>query len=604
MSVYGYLLVIGYLALLSLAVMLAAQPLVHVFQLESYKRRQFFLRLNEDKSIKKGLGRVWLVSMLAQAGLALAAIVLLFITSDMQAVIGDFASMRPRDVWVAVMAFTLLSALLAGLVFLIALVVHFIRWKRQPSKKPLKVTARVIRLNVMLFFVLALAQAIGVLYIFLMAGYLLFPLFYYVFASAAGSPIMNSAVRIELAVLFAALAALNAFVQYVTASMLPRLLALASVLVQPVEAAVKKRYFNDARRKLAGFPDMVKIGITGSFGKTSAKVILATILSEKYKTYATLHSYNTPMGVTRAIREQLDNSYGVFIAEMGARQPGDISEMCRLVSPRYGLLTGVGAQHLETFKTLENVAKTKYELIEALPQDGMAFFPCDNAICLELYRKTSKPKALFGIGEYGEPLYMSAQGILSGPAGSSFTLIGPDGETAPCITKLLGAHNVQNILGAAAVAHALGLSLEEIARGVAGVEPVEHRLQLVPTGNGITVIDDAFNSNPAGTRAALEVLMSFPGRKIVVTPGLVELGEAEAAENEAFGRAMAEVVDIAILVARNSVAMKKGLLDAGFSEENIIVTGKLAEATEVMGKLTRVGDVVLFENDLPDHYEV
>jgi UDP-N-acetylmuramoyl-tripeptide--D-alanyl-D-alanine ligase len=172
-----------------------------------------------------------------------------------------------------------------------------------------------------------------------------------------------------------------------------------------------------------------------------------------------------------------------------------------------------------------------------------------------------------------------------------------------CTTRLLGKHNVQNILGCAAVAHALGLTLWEIARGIGKVEPVEHRLQLIPTSNGVTVIDDAFNSNPAGTRAALEVLRAFPGRKIVVTPGMVELGSAEEAENEAFGRAMADVADIAILVARNSPAMMRGLLEAGFNEENLIVTGKLSEATAALGSLRRVGDVVLFENDLPDHYE-
>jgi UDP-N-acetylmuramoyl-tripeptide--D-alanyl-D-alanine ligase len=483
------------------------------------------------------------------------------------------------------------------------MLVYFFRWKRQPSKKPLKVTARVVRLNVTLLIVLAIVLATEALYIFIIAGYLLFPLFYYVFASAQGSPLMGTAVTVEWIVLIVVLWALNSFVQYVTVSMLPRLLALASILVQPIETAIRNWYFNDAKKKLAGFQDMIRIGITGSYGKTSAKVILATILSEKYKTYATPHSYNTPMGVTRAIREQLDGSYQVFIAEMGARRTGDVAELCRLVCPRYGLLTGIGPQHIETFLTMKNVASTKYELVESLPQDGMAFFPCDNGICLALYRKTNKPKALFGFDDCGEPLTMTARDISSGPQGSAFILVGPGGEAVQCTTALLGRHNVQNILGAAAVAHTLGLSMEEIARGIAKTEPVEHRLQLIPTGNGITVIDDAFNSNPAGARAAIEVLKSFPGRKIIVTPGLVELGDAEAEENEAFGQAMAGAVDIAILVARNAEAMKRGLLDAGFDEGNVIVTGKLAEATVELGKLTRIGDVVLFENDLPDHYE-
>lgn len=604
MNGYGYLLTFGYLFVLAFACMLAAQPLVHVFQLESYKRRQFFLRLGEDQGIRKRLIKTWRRAALAEAAVAVAGIALLSLSGDMQGILGSFGTIAPKDLWADVMAFAVLSVLLLGLVFAVAMALRFFRWKRQPSKKPLKVTARVVRLDAALFVVLAAVHFLGMLFIFTIASFLLFPLFSCAFLSALGAASANAAAWAEISVLLIVLAMLNMFVHYVVCAFLPRMLALASLIVQPVESAVKNWYFNDARKKLAGFKGIIKIGITGSYGKTSAKVILATILSEKYKTYATPHSYNTPMGVTRAIREQLDSSYQVFIAEMGARQPGDIAEMCRLVGPKYGLLTSVGAQHLETFGTMENVAKTKYELIEALPEDGMAFFPCDNAICLDLYKKTKGPKALFGVDGCGEKLDMTARDISSGPQGSSFILIGPDSETAQCATRLLGKHNVQNILGAAAVARALGLTMEEIARGVGKLEPVEHRLQLIPTNNGVAVIDDAFNSNPAGTRAAMEVLKSFPGRKIVVTPGLVELGDAEAAENEAFGRAMAEAADIAILVARNSEAMKKGLLEAGFSASNIFVTGKLSEATEVLGKLTRAGDAVLFENDLPDHYEI
>jgi UDP-N-acetylmuramoyl-tripeptide--D-alanyl-D-alanine ligase len=603
MAIYGYLVFLILLILFSLAGVAAAQPLVHVFQLESYSRKQFFLRLKEDSSIRKRLGKAWVVCALVEAAIAIAAIALMTIGDDMESLLGSLQGFNLQDSFLLVAAAALLSVALCGLVFAAVMAAFFARWKRQPSKKKLKTTARIIRLDIALAVLLALVFLAGAAYVVVISVYLLFPLFTYVLFSAFGIAYANTSGLAALVVLMLVIAALNAFAQYAVISALPRLLALASLLVQPIENAIKRWYFNDARKKLAGFEGMIRIGITGSFGKTSTKVILAAILSEKYKTYATPHSYNTPMGVTRAIREQLDGSFGVFIAEMGARRPGDIAEMCLLVSPHYGLLTGIGPQHLETFKTLENVAKTKYELIEALPQDGMAFFPCDNGICLELYRKTEKQKALFGFGECREPLYMSARDIVNGPQGSAFILAGPDGETAQCTTKLLGLHNVQNILGAAAVADALGLSMEEIARGIARIEPVEHRLQLIPTGNGITVIDDASNSNPEGARAALEVLKTFPGRKIVVTPGLVELGDAEYAENEAFGRAMAGAVDIAILVARNAAAMKKGLLEAGFDENNVIVTGKLAEATEALGKLARVGDVVLFENDLPDHYE-
>jgi UDP-N-acetylmuramoyl-tripeptide--D-alanyl-D-alanine ligase len=564
----------------ALAVLLPAQQLIHIFQLESYKRPQFYMRLKEDPALRRSRMKASLASFLIQV------LIILVIT---------FTFPRFFDL----MYYYSFSASVLSIVviFYVTLIFSYIKYKRQPSKKPLKITARVVRLDISLAVVSALLNIIVT--ILCMSSAIILLLLVPESDEGESSPMY---VAFSIAVLVTPYLGLI-LSQFLTVTFLPRLLAFASILVQPIENAVKDWYFNDARKKLAGFTGMVKVGITGSYGKTSAKVILATILSEKYKTYATPHSYNTPMGVTRAIREQLDDSYQVFIAEMGARHVGDIAEMCSLVHPKYGLLTSVGPQHLETFFTIENVAKTKYELIDALPADGMAFFPRDNEICLELYRETDKPKALFGFEDGSEPLYMSAKEITHGPEGSTFVLTGPDGAFVKCTTRLLGRHNVQNILGCAAVAHALGLTLEEIARGIGKAEPVEHRLQLIPTTNGITVIDDAFNSNPAGARAALDVLKDFPGRKIIITPGLVELGDAEAAENEAFGREMASAVDIAILVARNAEDMKRGLLEAGFDEDNLIVTGKLAQASAALGSLGRPGDVVLFENDLPDHYE-
>ncbi len=559
-------------ALLALIALLPAQHYIHIFQLESYKRPQFFLRLKEDPSYQNKLQKLRMILWLVLLG-ALAAVVLL--TLVMRA-----------------MPLGLIASVVIVAVSFVFHLVPFLKEKKQPSKKPLKYTSRVIRLNVALALCAVLLQTL--VYGLLLSALILIkgPLV------LTGGPCLGSlAIALAVFLLMVTLADLS-FIY------LPKLIALASVLVQPVEKAVQNWYLNDAKKKLVAMKDLIVVGITGSYGKTSAKVILATILSEKYKTYATPASFNTPMGLTRAIREQLDASHQVFIAEMGARHMGDIAELCRMVHPKFGLITSIGPQHLETMFTIENIAKTKYELIDALPADGMGFMPSDNEICLELYKKTDKPKALFGFNGHDEMLYMTASAIEHSHLGSTFTLTGPDGQSARCTTKLLGRHNVQNILGCAAVAHALGLTMEEIARGIAKAQPVEHRLQLIPTTNGITVIDDAFNSNPAGTRAALKVLGSFPGRKIIVTPGLVELGDAEAAENEAFGRAMASVVDIAILVARNASAMKKGLLEAGFPEDNLIVTGKLAEATAALGHLTRVGDVVLFENDLPDHYEL
>ena len=171
------------------------------------------------------------------------------------------------------------------------------------------------------------------------------------------------------------------------------------------------------------------------------------------------------------------------------------------------------------------------------------------------------------------------------------------------MTKLLGKHNVMNIVGCAAIALKLGLSLEQIRDGAAKIEYIEHRLQLIRNGNGITVIDDAFNSNPVGSKAAIDVLSSFTGRKIVVTPGMIELGESEDQENFSFGSYMADKVDFVYLVGPNHTKpIYEGLTENGFDADKIRVVKSLNEASQDMGTLLVPGDVILFENDLPDNY--
>lgn len=383
---------------------------------------------------------------------------------------------------------------------------------------------------------------------------------------------------------------------------LPLWLAVSALAAWPIERTIYEMYFRDARRKLEARPDVIRIGITGSFGKTSVKVLLGTMLSERFQVLITPRSVNVPMGLAGVIRGQLEPAHQIFVAEMGARHPGDIRELCRLVHPRYGILTSVGAQHLETFGSVERIRETKYDLIRALPEDGTAFFPDDGAICRELYDRTEKPKRLVSLTP-GPDADVWAENVTVSPRGSRFTLCTRDGRTE-CETRLLGAHNIQNLLLCASVCLELGMGLKEISRGMARCEPVEHRLQLLDRPGGVTLIDDAFNSNPAGASRALEVLKAFgPGKRIIVTPGMVELGAEEAEYNRRFGEQMAACADTAILVGpRHTAPIREGLLSAGFPEENIHTVPGLTEAAALMGQLAKAGDTVLFENDLPDNY--
>lgn len=385
---------------------------------------------------------------------------------------------------------------------------------------------------------------------------------------------------------------------------MPNLVAVAAKSMEGQEKKIKKQFYDEAEDKIDAMENLIKIGITGSYGKTSAKFILATILSEKYNTLATPYSYNTPMGIVRVIREQLEDTHEIFIAEMGAKQVGDIRELCDLVKPEYGLISSIGPQHLETFGSLENIIKTKYELIEELPEDGVGFFPIDNEICKVLFDKTSKKKIAYSLdGQDGYETPLKITDYCISTTGSSFTLSNGQ-DQVNCETVLLGKHNIQNILGAATVAYELGLTLEQIQSGISKVETIEHRLQIMPTNNGVTVIDDAFNSNPAGTRAAIDVLSNFEGRKIVITPGMVELGDHEYEENKKFGAYMADKVDIAILIGpKHCEPIRLGLVENGFDSEKIISVRTLDDATSELSKITKPSDIVLFENDLPDNYD-
>ncbi len=380
---------------------------------------------------------------------------------------------------------------------------------------------------------------------------------------------------------------------------LPFLTYLAALILQPVENKINMGFYKAAQSKLAARKDMIKIGITGSYGKTGTKFALYTILSEKYNVLTSQSSINTPMGLSKLINTELKSEHQVFIAEMGARHVGDIKELTDLVHPTMGLITSVGPQHLETFGSIETVAKTKNELIEALPHDGVGFFASDGAWVDKLYKKADCEKYISGVGEGDFDL--RAENIETGAFGSRFTLVGKDGESMVCETKLLGRHNISNLLLCCCAARRLGLTMEEIARGLKKITPVEHRLQLLP--GYMNVIDDAFNSNPSGAKEALNVLASFPGRHVVVTPGLVEMGENENKFNYELGKHIASCVDAAILVGpRHTKPIRDGMLKAGFDEKNILTVYTVDEASARIKDFAGAGDAVLFENDLPDNY--
>lgn len=383
----------------------------------------------------------------------------------------------------------------------------------------------------------------------------------------------------------------------------PDTMYFSNMVMLPIENRINMGFYKSAQGKIKEREDLRVVGVTGSFGKTSTKFIIGTILEEKYRVLNTPESYNTPMGLSKVINNDLNEDHEIFIAEMGARQIGEIKEVAELCQPNIGVLTSVGPVHIETFKNIENIMKTKYELIEELPADGVAIFNYDNDHIKRLADKTFKEKILYGLDNV-ENLDIYADDIEVSEEGSSFVLRDKEGNSVACRTKLLGRHNIYNLLAGASVARTLGLSFEEISQGINKVEPIPHRLNIINPGTGVIIIDDAFNSNPIGTKAALEVLGQFKeGKKIIVTPGMVELGEMEEEANREFGNNIGKVCDYVILVGENRTKpIYQGLMEVNYNPQNIFIVNTLDEASNYIGRIAKAKDVILFENDLPDNY--
>lgn len=387
-----------------------------------------------------------------------------------------------------------------------------------------------------------------------------------------------------------------------TPALIPLFVLASHYICYPFETLNNKRFVKKATKKLDQMPDLIKIGITGSYGKTSVKNILLALLSEKYKVCASPYSYNTPLGLAKTILNDLNEKDQIFIAEMGAKNVGDIKVLCDMVKPNIGLITGIGNQHMSSFGTRENLIKTKAELAGSLAErDGKLFVNCDtegaryifdNSVC-EKYKTAYE-------NEDGEVL--TIRDCKVNEHGSSFVLC-QGKNSVKCETTLLGKHNISNILLAATVAYSLGLTLEQIQVAIRKLVPTSHRLALIPSSNSLTVIDDAYNGSVEGAKAAIEVLSHFQGKKIVITPGLVELGKEQFNSNFSLGKEMAKSIDYCIINGIvNYDALSSGLIFGGFDESHILRAGSLAQAVELLSKISVPGDVVLFENDLPDNY--
>ncbi len=513
---------------------------LHMFQLEGYKRKEFrsWLRSRIRTHILRGWDR-----------LSLLIVLLTFLTPRLPGT--SFLNGLLLFIW--------------GMSFS-----HVYPYRGIRAKKPLVFTPRMRRLTVVAVIITLLPVAPG-LWALLQAGITAGLPFYLLgwWVAIVGTPLW---------------------------------VILAAWMLQPVERAIQEGFKRKARRKLAQRPDLKIIAITGSYGKTSTKFIIAEILSLRYHVLPTPSSYNTPMGLCLVINEQLRPEHQVLVLEMGMRYPGDIQELCELVQPDIGVVTTVGLAHLETMGSIERIAEEKATLVRCLKPEGVAVLNADNSYVRQM--ASLAPGKVLTVSLEGQEATLTADRIRYGPDGTSFEVrLSSTGETHTFQTPLLGKHNVLNILLALAVGLEMGLRLRQMTHVVARLQPIPHRLQLRKAGE-ITIIDDAFNSNPVGARNAVDILSQFrTGRRILVTPGMIELGKRQEAENRAWGTYMADKVDWVLLIGPSQTRpIYEGLLEGGFPSERIRVFRSLFEAQEFLQSFLRPGDTVLYENDLPDQY--
>ena len=388
---------------------------------------------------------------------------------------------------------------------------------------------------------------------------------------------------------------------------------MAAVINMPLEHYINESYYKDAQIELSKAPHLNVLGITGSYGKTSTKNVINTMLSKDFNVLMTPESFNTKMGLTRTLREGLKPIHQVFIAEMGAKEVGDIKELCDFVHPTMAIITSIGPQHLESFITLENVIKTKGELFQAIPSGGTLFLNCDDENIMKLPVREDVTIYRYAVGDKASSpeahdlnVYIKKLKLRS--SGASFTLCYNTEKNGTgsidLTTKLLGRHNLSNIVAACAVALHLGVEIPRLPVLVSSIQPVEHRLSHRLIADKYTLLDDAFNSNPVGSKMALEVLEHYEGKKkIIITPGMIELGDQGNSLNHAFGEAIAKVCDVVILVGpKLTVPIQEGLKAQKYPDSNCYIVKSIHDAYAVLNDIVDEGDVVLIENDLPDAF--
>jgi len=387
----------------------------------------------------------------------------------------------------------------------------------------------------------------------------------------------------------------------------PIIFSLLILAFQPLTVILRNRVLAKARKKREEFKNLTVVAITGSYGKTSTKEFLATILSGKQKVLKTEKHQNSEIGISQCILEKLKPEHEIFICEMGAYRQGGIKLLCDITKPKIGILTGINEQHLGTFGSLEKIIETKFELIKSLPENGIAILNYDNELIKE--RVESIKYKVSGIKyqayKVSEKKLCSAKKLIKDLVVEktflSFKMVSEKGESINFRVNLAGKQNIENLVLAISCAKELGMSLEEITRACQKIRPLEKTMELKEGRGGVLIIDSSYSANPEGVMAALEHLKLFSGRKIIVMPCLIELGKASKEIHQKIGEKIGEAVDLAIITTKDRFQeIRMGAIKTGLKEENILFLDSPEKIFEKLKPDCVAPNVILLQSRVPE----
>jgi len=391
----------------------------------------------------------------------------------------------------------------------------------------------------------------------------------------------------------------------------PIIISVIVLLFQPFFVLLRNNTLRKAAKKMekTKLVSGVKVvAITGSYGKTSTKEFLSTILSKKYRVLSTKDHQNSEVGVANCILQDLKPSHQIFIAEVGAYDKGKVKEVCRMLKPKIGIVTGVNEQHLALFGSLDNLlsAEGGRELASALPDGGLLVLNGDNKYCLNLYKNfegnmpIGAQAKLYSLNNKKINSDIWAESITVHKNEISFVAVDKPGEMAHFGVKVLGKQNVQNLLGAILIAKELGMSFGEISKACESISQKQAGMTLEKGKYNLDIIDSSYSANPDGVFADLDYLSIFTNKKVVVMPCLIELGEKSSEIHEKIGRKVGETCDLAIITSKDKFKeIERGFNETKKNNAKCLLCDKPQDIYSAITLFCKSGDAVLLEGRVP-----